>query len=119
MTIVVKLGSSIVADERGEVRADVLDSVCAQVAELHHAGEDVAMVTSGAVARGTRGHGRPPLDVVARSIDLEGLEAASFDLVTPEVTRRVRIGLPGLYNVYNAPTSPGSRSATCTPPRCC
>ena len=38
MTIVVKLGSSIVADERGELRADVLDSVCAQVAELHHGG---------------------------------------------------------------------------------
>ena len=54
MTIVVKLGSSIVADDRGEVRADVLDSVCGQVAELHHGGEDVAMVTSGAIALGAR-----------------------------------------------------------------
>ena len=54
MTVVVKLGSSIVADERGEVRASVLDSVCSQVAELHHAGEDVAMVTSGAIALGWR-----------------------------------------------------------------
>jgi UDP-N-acetylmuramyl tripeptide synthase len=48
------------------------------------------------------GHGRPPLVVTARAVELEGLEAASFDLVTPEGTRRVRIGLPGLYNVYNA-----------------
>jgi len=48
------------------------------------------------------GHARPPLDVAARRIDLHGLEAASFDLVTPEGTRRVRLGLPGLYNVYNA-----------------
>ena len=48
------------------------------------------------------GHGRPPLRVVARNVSLEGLEAASFDLVAPEGTRRVRIGLPGLYNVYNA-----------------
>ena len=32
MTVVVKLGSSIVADEHGGVRASVLDSVCAQVA---------------------------------------------------------------------------------------
>ena len=54
MTVVVKLGSSIVADEDGEVRDAVLDSVCAQVAELHHAGEDVAMVTSGAIALGWR-----------------------------------------------------------------
>ena len=48
------------------------------------------------------GHARPPLVVAARAVELEGLEAASFDLVAPEGTRRVRIGLPGLYNVYNA-----------------
>ena len=48
------------------------------------------------------GHSRPPLDVAARGIELHGLEAASFDLVTPKGTRRVRLGLPGLYNVYNA-----------------
>ena len=48
------------------------------------------------------GHARPPLDVAARGIELHGLEAVSFDLVTPEGTRRVRLGLPGLYNVYNA-----------------
>ena len=47
------------------------------------------------------GHARPPLDLVARAIELHGLEAVSFDLVTPEGTRRVRLGLPGLYNVYN------------------
>src|SRR3954454_21669360 len=52
MTVVVKLGSSIVADERGEVRGDVLDRLCAQVAELHHGGEEVAMVTAGAIALG-------------------------------------------------------------------
>ncbi len=48
------------------------------------------------------GHGRPSLVLAARAIELDGLEAASFDLVTPEGARRVRIGLPGLYNVYNA-----------------
>ena len=47
------------------------------------------------------GHARPSLDLVARAIELHGLEAVSFDLVTPEGTRRVRLGLPGLYNVYN------------------
>jgi lipid II isoglutaminyl synthase (glutamine-hydrolysing) len=42
------------------------------------------------------------LQVSARSIELEGLERAAFDLVTPEGTRRVELALPGLYNVYNA-----------------
>ena len=50
----------------------------------------------------TCGNGRPPLDVSARSVSLEGLERSSFDLVTPAGTRRVTVGLPGLYNVYNA-----------------
>ncbi len=48
------------------------------------------------------GHARPPLDVVARAIELDGLDSVSFDLVAPAGTRRVRLGLPGLYNVYNA-----------------
>jgi UDP-N-acetylmuramyl tripeptide synthase len=48
------------------------------------------------------GHARPPLDVAARAIALDGLDGASFDLVTPSGTRRVRLALPGLYNVYNA-----------------
>jgi UDP-N-acetylmuramyl tripeptide synthase len=48
------------------------------------------------------GHRRPPLAVSARAIELPGLDAAAFDLVTPEGTRRVRLALPGLYNVYNA-----------------
>jgi UDP-N-acetylmuramyl tripeptide synthase len=48
------------------------------------------------------GHARPPLQVAARAIQLEGLERAAFELVTPEGTRRVELALPGLYNVYNA-----------------
>jgi UDP-N-acetylmuramyl tripeptide synthase len=48
------------------------------------------------------GHGRPALAVSARAVELDRLEGASFDLVAPEGTRRVRIALPGLYNVYNA-----------------
>jgi glutamate 5-kinase len=52
--VVIKLGSSIVADESGELRADVVDGICGEVARLHDAGEDVVMVTSGAIARGMR-----------------------------------------------------------------
>jgi UDP-N-acetylmuramyl tripeptide synthase len=48
------------------------------------------------------GHARPPLDVVAREIELGGIERVSFDLVTPDGSRRVQLGVPGLYNVYNA-----------------
>ena len=48
------------------------------------------------------GHARPPLDVVARGIELSGLESVSFELVTPEGSRPVELAIPGLYNVYNA-----------------
>ena len=48
------------------------------------------------------GHARPALDVVARNLELEGLERAAFDLVATAGTRRVELRLPGLYNVYNA-----------------
>jgi len=54
MTLVVKLGSSIVAADDGELRTEVLDSVCAQVSALERNGERVVMVTSGAIARGMR-----------------------------------------------------------------
>ena len=48
------------------------------------------------------GHARPLRDVVARNVQLGGLERVEFDLVAPVGTRRVRLALPGLYNVYNA-----------------
>ena len=48
------------------------------------------------------GHARPPLDIAARSIDLQALDASVFDLDTPAGSARVRLPLPGLYNVYNA-----------------
>ena len=48
------------------------------------------------------GHSRPPLSVVAREIEVNGLESVSFRLVTPSGTSKVRLSVPGLYNVYNA-----------------
>jgi len=48
------------------------------------------------------GHARPPLDVVARDVELRGLDGASFRLVAAEGETRVELALPGLYNVYNA-----------------
>ena len=72
MTVVIKLGSSIVAADDGELRADVLDSVCAQVSELERGGERVVMVTSGAIARGMRLLGLP-----ARPRAMDELQGAS------------------------------------------
>ena len=48
------------------------------------------------------GHARPSLDVVAREIELQGLDGASFTLHAPEGDARVQLAVPGLYNVYNA-----------------
>ena len=48
------------------------------------------------------GHERPELDVVAREIELRGLDAVDFSLEAQGERRAVRLGVPGLYNVYNA-----------------
>jgi glutamate 5-kinase len=72
MTVVAKLGSSIVAAESGELRSDVLNRVCDQVAELEKRGERLVMVTSGAIARGMR-----LLDLGQRPAAMDELQAAS------------------------------------------
>jgi UDP-N-acetylmuramyl tripeptide synthase len=41
-------------------------------------------------------------DIWAEEIELEGLTGSSFQLHLPQETLPVRLGLPGLYNVYNA-----------------
>ncbi len=48
------------------------------------------------------GHARPALDVAARDIELVGIHASRFRLVTPHGEVVVEVALPGLYNVYNA-----------------
>ena len=70
--VVIKLGSSIVADDRGELRAEVVDGVCGEVARLHDAGDDVVMVTSGAIARGMR-----LMDLPVRPSAMAELQGAS------------------------------------------
>jgi glutamate 5-kinase len=72
VTVVIKLGSSIVAADDGELRTEVLDSVCAQVSELERGGERVVMVTSGAIARGMR-----LLELPQRPKAMDELQAAS------------------------------------------
>src|SRR6476660_1743178 len=72
MTLVVKLGSSIVAADDGDLRTDVLDSVCEQVAALERGGERVVMVTSGAIARGMK-----LMALAVRPRAMDELQAAS------------------------------------------
>ncbi len=47
-------------------------------------------------------HARPSLDVVAREIELRGLVASRFRIDAPAGAVDIELGLPGLYNVYNA-----------------
>jgi glutamate 5-kinase len=81
---VVKLGSSIVAHDSGDLRADVLARVCDQVAARHAAGDEMVVVTSGAIARGIR-----VMELPVRPRAIEDLQAASA------------VGQGKLYRVYD------------------
>ncbi|HEX4106780.1 MAG TPA: glutamate 5-kinase [Solirubrobacteraceae bacterium] len=82
--VVIKLGSSIVAGEGGELREDVLGHVCDVAAQLHAAGDEVLIVTSGAIARGMQ-----VIDMPGRPTAIEELQAASA------------VGQGKLYRVYD------------------
>jgi glutamate 5-kinase len=71
-TIVIKLGSSIVAREDGELRPDVLARICDAVAALHRDGDQCVLVSSGAIARGVR-----VMELPARPTTIPELQAAS------------------------------------------
>jgi glutamate 5-kinase len=82
--LVVKLGSSIVVDERGEPRLDVLGVICEQLETLYRAGREPVVVTSGAIARGM---GVRAIPLRPRAVD--ELQAASA------------VGQGKLYQVYD------------------
>ena len=81
---VIKLGSSIVAEDDGELRAGVIERICAEAGARHAAGDDVVLVTSGAIARGMR-----VMDLAVRPRAIEDLQAASA------------VGQGKLYRVYD------------------
>ena len=81
---VIKLGSSVVADDAGDLRPGQLERVCEEVAALHSAGVEVVIVTSGAIARGMR-----LLELPLRPRAIEELQAASA------------VGQGKLYRVYD------------------
>src|SRR3954466_5059146 len=69
--LVVKIGSSIVADDEGAPRMDVLSGVCDEVVARRAAGDEIVLVTSGAIALGMRVMG-----LAVRATALEELQAA-------------------------------------------
>ncbi|HEX3391271.1 MAG TPA: glutamate 5-kinase [Solirubrobacteraceae bacterium] len=82
--VVIKLGSSIVADEDGELRERVLARICDVVAGLCGEDKEVVIVSSGAIARGVRIMG-----LAARPGVVQELQAASA------------VGQGKLYRVYD------------------
>jgi glutamate 5-kinase len=82
--VVIKLGSSVVADDSGELRGETLARVCDAAAAVHGQGAEVVLVSSGAIARGMRvmGLGQRPSTV-------QELQAASA------------VGQGKLYRVYD------------------
>ena len=96
---VLKLGSSVVAEDSGALRLAVVARVCEEVAALHATGVDVVIVTSGAIARGMHILGLP-----VRPRAVEDLQAAP--------ARSARGG-------SIAPTTRTCASAGCSRPRCC
>src|SRR5712672_179449 len=82
--VVVKLGSSVVADSDGEPRIEVLRSVCESLAALHADGGEPIVVTSGAIARGMR-----VMELAQRPSSIRQLQAASA------------VGQGKLYRIYD------------------
>ena len=84
MRVVLKLGSSIVAEDDGSLRTEVLGRVCEEVSRRRAGGDDVVVVTSGAIARGMR-----VMQLGLRPTAIEDLQAASA------------VGQGKLYRVYD------------------
>jgi len=85
-SVVIKLGSSVVATDDGTVRTEVLERICDDVAALYRQGLEPIVVTSGAIARGLGELGILPAQ---RPRAVEELQAASA------------VGQGKLYRVYD------------------
>lgn len=82
--VVVKLGSSVVAQPDGTLRVEALQGICAELAAGHERGLEPILVTSGAIARGMQVMG-----LAQRPATIGALQAASA------------VGQGKLYRVYD------------------
>ncbi len=71
-TVVVKVGSSLLASVGGGVKQEFIGRLCAQLAELRRQGREVVLVSSGAVAAGM-----VRLGLKQRPADLRDVQAAA------------------------------------------
>lgn len=85
MRVVVKIGTSSLTNDLGHIRAEVIQSVSAQLAKARIDGHEVLLVTSGAVASGIAG-----LGLTERPSDILSLQALSA------------VGQPQLMAAYHA-----------------
>ena len=95
---VVKLGSSIVATDSGELRLAVVGRICEEIAALHRSGVDVVIVTSSATGTGLDELRRALLErvpVAEPAGDGED-EVAEFAVFRPAAAREFSVDrLPG------------------------
>jgi glutamate 5-kinase len=127
LTVVVKLGSSLVTSGAGRVRRNLLRDRAREIANLVHGGEPVCVVSSGAIALGLArmGRDRRPHDVPTlqaasalgqarlqraweAALRPEGLEAAQILLTAADVADRtayvnVRRALAALFRAGAVP----------------
>src|SRR4051794_26795834 len=82
--VVVKLGSSVVADGEGTLRSEVLAGICDELCALHGGGGEAIIVTSGAIAFGMR-----VMELGQRPSSIGALQASSA------------VGQGKLYRVYD------------------
>ncbi|MCW3010318.1 MAG: proB [Solirubrobacterales bacterium] len=95
--LVVKLGSSVVARDDGSLRLDALEAVCDELAARHRAGDQLIVVSSGAIARGMRTLGLPgrphaTADLQAASaVGQGGLYHSWFELLQAREVRTAQV----------------------------
>src|SRR5690348_1888929 len=70
--LVVKIGSTLLVDDGGEIRRSWLDALADDIAACRRRGQEVIVVTSGAIAVGRRG-----LGLRGRALRLEEKQAAA------------------------------------------
>src|SRR5438874_724645 len=74
--LIVKIGSALLVDDDGEIRREWLDRLVDDIARCRRRGQDVAVVSSGAIAVGRRPLG-PQLQLRGRVLRLEAKQAAA------------------------------------------
>ena len=72
MRVVAKIGTSSLTDDGGRIQRDAIAALCAEVGQLRARGDEVVIVTSGAVAAGVAAMG-----LRSRPSDMETLQALS------------------------------------------